>query len=476
MILEMDKLKASEELKAKHEELETLLDKHHGEDDKINHYINAIRDCEREMIDTYKATFKEEPLRVIDDVREILAAIEKEDFDNWLSFTQAYIELLDEYNDEELKTYPYKDVKEDFKSAVMFLQEKLYLQIDILSEYNNNDLGELGELPELIREKAAEWYEPEDIPKNELARIIINKFLPVRNIEHPIDRPNSVIWKSLEAIETDGQLTIGRAVVTSREKKDKDINVIMSVSWNQPGTKITTTLNEYDKRIYITCAALLKAGNDTFTTTEIHKILTGNDKPSPNQTKKINDSLTKMGRGRLYVSNIGEVNGNYKYPPFDYDGPLLSFERLTNVTVKGQKTTAIHLLCEPRLITFARSRDQITSYKKELLQVPLNDTEENLKLQDYLLTLIARYKNGDDEEKKTKKKKTPYFEILFRTIKENCNIGAKHFDRIPAKIDKILGHYREHAYIIDYAVIKDRVLINLMLSAKEWGEILKKYK
>lgn len=447
MILEMDKLKASEELKAKHEELETLLDKHHGEDDKINHYINAIRDCEREMIDTYKATFKEEPLRVIDDVREVLAAIEKEDFDNWLSFTQAYIELLDEYNDEELKTYPYKDVKEDFKSAVMFLQEKVYLQIDILSAYNNNNLGEL---PELIREKAAEWYEPEDIPQNELARIIINKFLPVRNIDYPIDRPNNTIWKSLEAIETDGQLTIGRTILTGKGKKDKDVNVIMSVSWNQPGARLTVSLNSFDKRVYAACASLLKAGNEVFTITEIYKTLKGKGSPSETQAKRINDSLTKMLNGHLYFTNRAEVASKYNIPLLEYDGVFLPFERVKG-TVKGKETTFIHLFREPPLISFARGRNQITSYKKELLQVEMNDTEENLRLQDYLLTTISA----------EKKKKLNYFEVLFKTIKENCDITSRRLDRLTDKLKVILGHYKNNDFIADYQIKEDRITINL---------------
>lgn len=434
--------------------------------DTILNLSNQIRELinkdNKEHLDinlSYIRSFESNPAAVLEDVGDILQAIEKDDFLNWLEDKLAFFreqqeeqtaaDPTEKTEDEEDALY-YKDLKRDYKSAVVFLQDTLYLQVEALYKWDNDGLNELRQMTE---EKAAEWYEREQLPEevsNHNLKMIINRFAPVLSIDYPIDRPNNTIWKSLEAIDTDGQLTIAQAVLTGKGKKDKDINVLISVSWDQPGTKITTTLNSFDKRVYCACASLLKAGNSSFTITEICKIMTGNGKPSNNQIKKVNDSLTKMRAATLYYSNKHEIEKGLDYPPLDYDSALLPFERIKAV-VYGKEVTAIHLFREPPLITFARERKQITSFKKQLLQVPINDTEENLRIQDYLLTTISAMK----------KKKALYFDILFLTIKEDCKIGSKHFDRVPNKIDTCLNHYMQNGFIRDYEIKNDRITIDL---------------
>lgn len=408
---------------------------------------------------SYIQSFESNPAGILEDVADILKALEKSDFLKWLA---NKLELFREQQEEEAAADPkeipeeqedafyYKDAKEDFKSAVVFLQDTLYLQLEALNRWNNEGLNTLQQMSE---EKAAEWYEREELPE-EISRqnlkLIINRFAPVLSIDYPVDRPNNTIWKSLEATKTDGQLTISKAVVTGKGRTDKEINVLLSVSWNQPGAKITATLNSFDKRVYSACASLLKAGNEAFTVTEICKIMTGSDKPAQSQIKKINDSLTKMRGATLYYSNKHEVEKGLKYPLLEYDGDLLPFERVKMV-VNGKEVYGIHPFREPPLISFARAREQITSFKKELLQVPINDTEENLRIQDYLLTMIAAMK----------KRKLLFFDILFSTIKEDCEIGSKHFDRVPKKINTCLDHYKQNRFISDYEIKKDRITINL---------------
>lgn len=434
-----------EELLNLSNQLRALIDKDRS--DNININLSYIR------------SFETNPAGILEDVAERLNAFEKSDFLEWLEDKNEHFQEQQKEGaatdptgeaEEKENAYFYKDVKEDYKSAVIFLQDKLYLQLEALNRWNNEGLTTLQQMAE---EKAAKWYEreelPEEISKHNLT-IIINRFAPVLSIDYPVDRPNNTIWKSLEATKTDGQLTISKAVVTGKGRKDKEINVLLSVSWNQPGAKITATLNSFDKRVYSACASLLKAGNDAFTVTEICKIMTGSEKPAPNQIKKINDSLTKMRGATLYYSNKHEVEKGLKYPLLEYDGDLLPFERVKMV-VNGKEVYGIHPFREPPLISFARAREQITSFKKELLQVPINDTEENLRIQDYLLTMIAAMK----------KKNLLFFDVLFSTIKEDCEIGSKHFDRVPKKINTCLDHYKQNGFISDYEIKKDRITINL---------------
>lgn len=408
------------------------------------------------MIQIYKDSLKNDPLRVVKDIKEVLKDIVKSDFVFWLPLIQKYAKHKDETPPEASVDTPqqfpgYDDIKEDYRSAIIYLQDILYLQICILLE---NDKP-LDEAQSLIRDKAAEWYEPEEIEEATLARIAINKFIPVKDVDYPIDRPNNEIWRTLEAIKTDGQLTIGRTILTGKGKKNKEVSVIMSISWDQPGTKLTTTLNSIDKRIYTLCGALHKAGNEVFTINQINKLLTGSEDASDLQKSRINDSLTKMGKGKLFYSNKGEVENNYKYPEAEYDGPLLAFERV-KITVKGKETTAIHLLCEPRLITFSRERKQITTYKKEYLKLPISVTDENLTIQDCLLTNISA----------TKERGASFLEIKFLTIKERCKIGSKHFNRVPGKIKAILDYLEEQRFIINSIILKDRVKIGITEQVK----------
>lgn len=425
---------------------------------QIRELINKDRSDNLNINLSYIRSFESNPAGILEDVADILKALEKPDFLKWLA---NGLELLREQQEEEAGADPkeapeeqkdafyYKDAKEDYKSAVVFLQDTLYLQLEALNRWNNEGLKTLQQMAE---EKAAEWYEREKLPEEIREHKYIYKYMPVKYIDHPIDRPNNIIWNSLETTETDGQITFSKTVVTGKGLRDEEINVLVAVSWNQPGAKITTTLNSFDKRIYIACAALLKAGNTTFSISEIYKVLTGKDKPSLNQRQKIENSLTKMGTARLYLNNIAELEAGYNYPPVGpYDEPLLAFRRISNCVVNGQLTTMIQLLCEPKLIQFARERNQITSYKKELLHVPLNYTEENLRLQDYLLSTISAEKN----------KKLYFFEILFKTIKESCSITSRSIGRLTNKLDSILKHYENNDFIKAYEIKEDRIKISL---------------
>lgn len=458
MILEMDKLKAPEELKQKYNELAAALHECKEDPDKSNYYISAILDCDHEMIDAYKATFKEYPLNVLDDVREILAAIELTDFTNWVAFNHGYVELLEKHDEEEFRTYPYKNIKEDFKSAVIFLQDKLYLQVDILTEYNSDNLGEL---PELIQEKAAEWYEPEKLPQK-LTRPSIGKYMPTNRAEYPIDCISDSIFKQIQNKKDNGQFSIFTMPNTSRDHKIKDAVVVATVSWEELDADMDITMNNFDKRILIAYNALLSAGNDCFTVNQINYVLKGSSTPSADQKNRIDKSLEKMRKGIFVCSNMKELDAGMNYPGFNYDGMFLPFERKT-VIYKGQeveyivplyrKITEEEFTNEPPLISFARGRKQLTTISNKLLQVEkMQDTEENLSLQDYLLTFITRQKHYGVKSK----------ELKFETIKKACNIPSKNANRMYTKLNRCLEHYKSCGYIVDYTMASpkaDRITI-----------------
>lgn len=423
--------------------------------EKLTEAARAQSDAQHAILDSYIEPFLNDPYKIIDDVKILLEAITKEDFIDWLK-TGETLQLFQEIEDEEEADEKIKDLwetpfskiesyEENFKTAVFFLQDKLYLQISFLDEAAH---GDLGALPDLIEEKAAEWCEREQLPqqyfKNE-----IRKLFPVNNITYSIDKPNNNIWNAIKFNNTNGQFRF----ITSKNKEDPDINVIVSISWEQSGAIISRNLNNFDKLVYCICAALFNAGNEVFTIQQIHNIITGkNTRPSSDQLKKYEDSINKMAKAHLYISNKGEIAGDYGYPMIEYDAPLLPMERVKATIEGGESKEAIHLFREPPFISFSKDRKQITSFNKSLLHAPLSNTEEKLQLQDFLLVFIAMSKNKNYKTR----------DLTFETIKEECGIKTKHFkDKTVPKIEGLLEHFKKERFITSYVIKSDRVKIGI---------------
>lgn len=267
-----------------------------------------------------------------------------------------------------------------------------------------------------------------------------------KEIGYPIDKVNSTIWEILSE-DLDGQLTFPIKAESSIDaKKGKEINIYYTIQFEAiEGLKITKNLNAYDKRVYIAIGALFNAGNEVVTLNQIYYAMGNTSKPSKTQLDKINGAVTKMRNATIYLDNGEEIEANYKYPRFKYDGSLLPMERVA-ATINGQTTeTAIHLFREPPVISFAKKRSQITTFDVKLLQSPINKTDSNLKLEDYLLERIAKAKNA---AKKTKKKTE---KILYKTIYEHCNFTNRmQKSRAPETIRRYLDYYKSVQYITGY--------------------------
>ena len=159
--------------------------------------------------------------------------------------------------------------------------------------------------------------------------------------------------------------------------------------------KITKKLTQFDKRVYIAISALFNEGNKVISLTQIHRTMGNEKRPSKEQLEKINNSITKMTGARITLDNSKEIKANYGYDKFIYDGSLLPLERGAAV-VNGQLAdAAIHIFREPPAMSFAKQRKQITTLDIKLLQSPLNKTESNLLIDDYLIERIARAKRGN---------------------------------------------------------------------------------
>lgn len=265
------------------------------------------------------------------------------------------------------------------------------------------------------------------------------------SVEYPLDKVNSQIWSLLEE-DTRGQL----ALKAERVGSSTPLNIYYAIDFEALEGDITITrrLTAYDKRAYIAISALFNAGNSVITMTQIYYAMGYTGKPGRSDLERINMSITKMTGARIYVNNEQEAS-SYKYDKFVYDGSLLPVERGTAVSGGQFSDSAIHLFREPPVISFAKQRRQITTIDVKLLQSPVNKTDQNLILDDYLIERIARAK-----------KKGSSHRILFKTLYEKVGVTtSKQKQRIPEKVRKYLDHYRQCGMISGYDMGKDGVTV-----------------
>lgn len=285
---------------------------------------------------------------------------------------------------------------------------------------------------------------------------------PTEKVDFPLDKPNREIWDLLSGTKYNNQLQLATVTIdTSKGKKKRETGIIYGISFDKleeiaPNLKITKQLTQYDKRVYIAASALYNAGNEVTTATQIYSAMGNKGKPKAADVKKINDSLTKMGAARVYLNNEHEAKKYTRYPVFKYDADLLPFERVS-ASVNGQITeTAIHLFREPPLMTFAKERKQITTLDLQLLESPVNKTEANLAIDDYLIERISHIKKGNAQPK-----------ILYDTLYEKCRITTKkQRQRTPEKIKRYLDHYKSCKFIYDYEEETDGIYIFVSKAAK----------
>ena len=269
----------------------------------------------------------------------------------------------------------------------------------------------------------------------------------VKNLTWPLDKVNATIWKLLEK-DTGGQIVIA----AEKHGSKKPINLYYSINFEDLSSSFTITrkLEPYDKRVYNATGSLWDAGNKIITLRQIYHAMGFDGEPGTSDLEKINASITKLSIAHIYLNNKEEAE-RYNYPLTEIDSSLLPMLRIRS-TVNGQTVDgAIQLYCEPPLIGFARSRNQITTIERKLLSTPLNKTNQNLQIEDYLLERIAHAKRGSLSSK-----------IKFKTIYEEAGITDKQQrHRAPAKIEKLLNYYKECGYIKDFTKEADGVRIKL---------------
>lgn len=384
-----------------------------------------------------------------------------------------------------------EETREHLRKVVNALDElealKPFLEDELKKpEYNGAKLSDLlGDIT------PAELLElPEDsllFKAMEAARSARAAALPVidthktSTLNTPVDRVNFLAWNSFK--DTGGQIAFN--LMSDRDKNNParhDLNITMRYSLTfgeDPNIKFTKELNHYDRRLMQAVDTLYTSdtsGKNVFLTGDIFRAMGNTGEASANQRKKINESLTKQGTGRVFMDNRAERE-HYNYPKIEYDGNILSFERI-RVIYNGQEVEALHFLRRPVYMEIADGRKQMTQVPLKALQSGVSQTDGNLRIEDYLLYRISRHKNTlrallDQQEKKytqerqRKIKEARQLVISLDTFYEQIGKAKVKKDlktRAVKTAERYLKHYRSDAggrYIDDYKIKDDRIIITL---------------
>ena len=199
----------------------------------------------------------------------------------------------------------------------------------------------------------------------------------------------------------DSQNTAGDFETKIGNVKNNPINTVASIDFDKMkslGVSISheNWLTPFDREILSVASSLYAAGNEYQSPLMIYQALSGNRedvKLTPDMRNKIIQSLKKLRLTNIEIDSSQEekVGWNKKG---HYEGALLPSERIEVMTLNGQEVVeCIHFLRNSPLYEYAAGKNQISRVNISMLNVPINNTEDNVILKCYLLRIITSIKN-----------------------------------------------------------------------------------
>lgn len=150
-----------------------------------------------------------------------------------------------------------------------------------------------------------------------------------------------------------------------------------------------TPFNSFDRIVFNTCYSLMAAGNLATTTDVIFSHMTGKDRrPTEEMRRKIKDSIIKVSSPWIRV-DVESANDAFHYGKKKiYEGRLL-YAKFEQFIINGNTVDdGITFWGKSPLVEIAEIRNQILSFPKELLNVPVSATEETIVMRGELLRAV----------------------------------------------------------------------------------------
>ena len=126
----------------------------------------------------------------------------------------------------------------------------------------------------------------------------------------------------------------------------------------------------------------------------VYQFLCGNKakvNPTQNILKRISDSIEKMSKIRVTINAEMEVKARQNIQA-EYRDYLLN-TRAACVNINGVMLDCVEINTEPVLYKYSESKKQIARADVKMLDMPINNTTENIILKDYLLRRLLGMQN-----------------------------------------------------------------------------------
>ena len=266
-------------------------------------------------------------------------------------------------------------------------------------------------------------------------------FIMPDNIFSPKDKVSNLIW--------DNKFPISRDVGVTTSRKNGRCGCVVQLDYekiiNSNDVITGAVLSDFDRCVYDAVVTLFVAGNTTFSTTEIWRIIAHNRhaRLTPSERDKIVKSMFHISRFWMTIvtddsekySTWFALNSDrpfyserkiYKKLLATYTGRLLDFCVVGNITfdvsyeLDGHKVTdkesfaqVWKLLNTPILYKYAKDKSQISSVPLHLLDTSKQpDKFNSLKRGSHNDELAHFLSREIDTMKKTAKRKQPYSRII----------------------------------------------------------------
>jgi len=252
----------------------------------------------------------------------------------------------------------------------------------------------------------------------------------------------------------DSQNTAGDFETRIGNVKNKPINTVASIDFDKMkslGVSISheNWLTPFDREILSVASSLYAAGNEYQSPLMIYQALSGNKedvKLTPDMRSKIIKSLKKLRMTDINIDSSQEekVGWNKKG---HYEGALLPSERIEVMTLNGQEVVeCIHFLRNSPLYEYAAGKNQISRVNIEMLNVPINNTEDNVILKCHLLRLITSMKSPKSKLKPVIRYDTLY-EYLGIDENDNDSVTRHKKQFIRERTKEILKYWTDNGLI-----------------------------
>ena len=239
--------------------------------------------------------------------------------------------------------------------------------------------------------------------------------------------------------------------------KNKTISTVASIDFDKMKSLEVSIPHEkwltpFDREILSIASSLYAAGNEYQSPFMIYQALSGNKENltlTPEMRRKIIESLKKLRMNDINIDSSPEekVGWNKKG---NYEGALLPSERIEIMTLNGQEVfDCIHFLRNSPLYDYAAGKNQISRVNIEMLNVPINNTEDNVILKCHLLRLITSMKNSKSKLKPVIRYDT-LFEYLGLDEIDNDNTIRHKKQHIRERVKEILNCWGENDLITGF--------------------------